>query len=580
MSVRKIAVGLSIVLLVVSCNNSKTRCKSVESASDSIPILSEQHIKDIYYKDPQSALRLIDSAELCRMLPSFKADILRGMIYSNLRMPRVSARYGERAYASDSVRNSDERMLWLCDLQMNNYANMNDRRRSSEYALKGLQLSRRINNINSEAGFLFGMGMNYRNDKLSRRADSCFSAAVALLETSDNVRTMASLSFFYGNMMGYCSAEDRYGEMISLGLKREALIKRMSTMQGPPEGYIDQQFAYLYSKMAVAYLKLGDRVKAEQCFKEFTATKYGSATPGDSEAIPYLICSGRYAQADALCTKYEKLIGTDTLVRDYMALLDNRIMLYESQNDWHRAYQFSVRRKAIQEALSAEDAKHADLELATLYMTNEKDAMIKAKNQSLMLRNWLLVWCAVVILILSVLLYVIIRNNINTRRKNRVLKQKIDESIDNKALLLKYRNMLAASGQKDSKTVAADSDAAVGGDYETEFKHIDAIIREERLFLNADLTREDVLSRTTLPKYLFAGIVRQYTGTNFAGYINTLRLEYALREMQEHPNYSISGIAASCGIPNRQTFHQLFRAAYGMTPAEYRSMLSTPDKKQ
>lgn len=45
-------------------------------------------------------------------------------------------------------------------------------------------------------------------------------------------------------------------EAIEAGLERAEIIRRMSLLQGPPPGYIDQQYGYLYSKMAYLFLQV------------------------------------------------------------------------------------------------------------------------------------------------------------------------------------------------------------------------------------------------------------------------------------------------------------------------------------
>ena len=57
-------------------------------------------------------------------------------------------------------------------------------------------------------------------------------------------------------------------------------------------------------------------------------------------------------------------------------------------------------------------------------------------------------------------------------------------------------------------------------------------------------------------------------------YIDNLRLLTALRMLREHPNYSIASIAEDAGYSNVRTFQRRVQDAVGMSPADYRAMLT------
>lgn len=64
-------------------------------------------------------------------------------------------------------------------------------------------------------------------------------------------------------------------------------------------------------------------------------------------------------------------------------------------------------------------------------------------------------------------------------------------------------------------------------------------------------------------------MMRKYLGQTPSDYINTIRMAHAARALTTDGE-PVSQIAADCGIPNMSHFHKLFRAAYGLTPLQYR----------
>ena len=66
-------------------------------------------------------------------------------------------------------------------------------------------------------------------------------------------------------------------------------------------------------------------------------------------------------------------------------------------------------------------------------------------------------------------------------------------------------------------------------------------------------------------------MIKENTGTNLNGYINSLRLNHAIQLLKEHPEYTLRAIAELSGINSMPTFHHLFKSGTGMTPSEFKS---------
>ncbi|WP_296424790.1 AraC family transcriptional regulator [Yoonia sp.] len=63
--------------------------------------------------------------------------------------------------------------------------------------------------------------------------------------------------------------------------------------------------------------------------------------------------------------------------------------------------------------------------------------------------------------------------------------------------------------------------------------------------------------------------MRKHLGQTPSDYINDIRMTHAARALVTDGE-AVSQIATDCGIPNMSHFHKLFRAAYGLTPLQYR----------
>lgn len=82
------------------------------------------------------------------------------------------------------------------------------------------------------------------------------------------------------------------------------------------------------------------------------------------------------------------------------------------------------------------------------------------------------------------------------------------------------------------------------------------VVLERKAFLNPHLTIQDVADRCGYNRTYVAGVFKTELG-GFFNYINTQRLEYAEKYMQEHPKASIQEVATESGFSSRQTYYSV-----------------------
>ena len=109
------------------------------------------------------------------------------------------------------------------------------------------------------------------------------------------------------------------------------------------------------------------------------------------------------------------------------------------------------------------------------------------------------------------------------------------------------------------------------------FKTIDKIIREERLYAQVNLMREDIMERFGIGRHRMNDQLNAFAdGLSFPQYINSIRMEIAYDLLTNRPEMKITEIAREVGFtaPN---LREQFKRCYGITPAEYRAGLAIDD---
>lgn len=261
---RPLYLALALTISLFSTASTPNRYKTSASLPDSL--LTEQHIRSIYYTLPDSALSLLDEAEARRLphLPQFRIDMLRGTVYERQGMYHLKERYIRRALQSDSVQHTPLRKLQVLTQLATALDRLNKYEEGIRICTEAIELAQEQGQKAKESELLFTLGRMYQGMKLDDKAFRYMYRSIELLQGTDNVRELAQLSTSYGDLSAYLAENERLDEAIALCEKRLDVISRMSLLPGPPPGYIDQQYGYLYSKLAWYYLQKRTKRKSRR----------------------------------------------------------------------------------------------------------------------------------------------------------------------------------------------------------------------------------------------------------------------------------------------------------------------------
>ena len=112
--------------------------------------------------------------------------------------------------------------------------------------------------------------------------------------------------------------------------------------------------------------------------------------------------------------------------------------------------------------------------------------------------------------------------------------------------------------------------SVVANDSADLFSRIDATIRSERLYADANLQRQVICDRFGISRHALNDLFTQHAdGLSFPQYINNIRMKEAIRLLKDNTDMTISAIAQKVGFKSAN-FREQFKQKYGMTPAEYR----------
>lgn len=536
---------------------------------------TREYIMKDYMKDPVRTLQLLDKAEVNSAMPLNIVDELRSAVYRNMYRNKSALYYARRAYVSDSLSHDNPSHLLRMTVSMAElFSLLSEYKESMRYAVQGVELARELKDIQSECRLLFCMGENKRRLSFKEEGYLFFDQAIDLLDNSKNEDYETMLSYFYGVKMGYLIADKRSNEALEIGLQREKLLDRMSEQSKIRTDLLDLQFAYVYSKLAYLFHLTGDQKRAVVYYKNYQSTNAASTPDGKFDATPYLLLLGKYqAVLDNCCDFKEVMRQQDTLNSQYLSILNLEIQANVKLENYKTVINLQRDITAIKDSIYQREKQNAALELDALYELNEKEARISEQAFQLKIRTITLICILSGALLALFFLWRLWHQNCVIRNKNKALVKRINEQFSMQEEM--DRSQLGV--EKDLSFPEKVEDES--GDNEEQdkqmnkmiFEKLDYIIKRDKMYLSPDLSREELTRIVRMNNTRFAKMIKENTDTNLNGYINNLRLNYAIHLMKEQPDYTLRAIAESSGINSMPTFHQLFKGRTGMTPSEFKN---------
>lgn len=101
-----------------------------------------------------------------------------------------------------------------------------------------------------------------------------------------------------------------------------------------------------------------------------------------------------------------------------------------------------------------------------------------------------------------------------------------------------------------------------------------AIITQDELFLNPNLTLAEIAKVLKVPKHTLSQYLNEKLNKSFSTYLNEFRVEKAKELLQAKGSYTIETLGYESGFNSKSTFHAIFKKNTGLTPAEYRKTIS------
>ncbi len=529
-------------------------CLSCAVKAEEAVLISAQDLRNLVVEYPDSVLHVLDRMEQGEGgegLPSYQVALLRGLAYNEKRMFSLVERYARETLSYDSVNHHDKEKLNALTLLSTAQGYYGDFQGSIASSLKAMDLARKIGNVAAEYNILTTMAKTSFAMGDRKQGYGYLDRIISMGESSDDARTLANVSAAYGVKIVELYADDRFEEGLAEGKKRLGVIDRIGRVGGAPEGFTDQQRAYAYARIASCAERSGRHAEAQEAFGAFMSTDYARHPMGRAYVIDYLLDSGNWNKVlEFTRPLYPILSQGDTINGDYQSLLVSDARAYAGLGRFREAYGLSLRAAAIGDSLQMRENTVRAQELATVFSLNEKELELVNVKASLQRKHILLVSFISAGVLLLIIIFLLIRAYRISVRQQKLAAQRIDE-------------LMAADKNKYGMQESQDEDYEV-------FAGLQQKILKDKLFKQPNFNRESIMQISGLTRGKVVNLIDKYAGLTPNDYINKLRVEYSVKLIQEHPEWTIEAIAEECGYGRRGTYYSNFNKFFGITPAQYR----------
>ena len=541
-------------------------------------------------RDPEGSLLLLDSLEERGALPQYGIDYLRALSYRTQSRYYMCMHYATHALNNpeiqrDSVLTSYTYML-LAESSVASFQLVE----AADMITKGKEYAEKANDQLLKANMLHMEGDLYRNMGVLNKSYECLHEAIDLLSGISNAEAKFLLSHCMGYLMGYYISDRKPQNAWEVGLQREKLLRSLESRTDVDAHVLDRHKGFFYSKMAYLSCKMKKPQMGKVYADKFYSTVFSTTSLGQLEINDFLLESGDFHSVLVHSNAYfAELDASDSLNVIYLRTLYQSGKAYNALGKYKDAYNAMMQVYDIRNRMRVNIERNQIFDLTDVTDAVSREYELEKAAYHVKMQHRIIVGLVCFMVFLLLLFAGLWRALSVIKRKNRKMAELILELDDQRnALLARHAfpqlEMTAESGEKklpeevdtvagadtETDTEAEISDASVP-ENESLFLRFDQQVKEQKLYLDYQLTRDDYAHLMGVDRNRFAAVLKLFTsGGNLSMYLNELRLEYSVSLFRNHPDWPISKVAEESALPSSSTFYRLFKDKYGISPNSFR----------
>lgn len=507
---------------------------------------------------PEQLLQRLDSLDRNKLESSYKIQYLRSYAYYSMSRFSVAYEYALSAFKDEEIKKDtaifDRTLILLGENAIFSYR-IED---ACRIVSNGLQYAYNRSDSNLIANLMLLEGLLYRKVDNLKKGYEYFDKAIRILGKNSDLGSKLRVSQIKGFLCDAYISDNMLDEAWNVALKRGSLLKVLRE-EGESLMLIDKQEADYYSKVAYLAQRQGRYIVANEYYEKFLTTNFSKTSLGLLEINDYLLEIGRYNEVIENNKRF--FLGVD--LDDAISVVYQRALLqsakaYQGEGKYESAYKALSKLSEIKERHRLDINRQLVLNRAdTTELLQYKLDLHKAQNDLKLRQKLIALFVISLFVMLALLVWLLYERRILNKKNKRISSLLVE--------LSDARNMVESNNPINDP----ESDP----DYKI-FLRFDEKVREEHLYLNYQLQRDDYARIMGVDRNRFASIIKEYTcGGNLNSYLNDMRLNHSIYLFKNYPEMSIQEVGDASALPSSTTFYRLFKEKYGLSPKAFKEQL-------
>lgn len=510
------------------------------------------------YETPERLLNRLDSLEKSGFQPTYKIDFLRSYAYYSMSRYSIAYDYALSAVKDERVKEDEKLYSHVIILLAENAIFSYRIEEACNIVTNVLNYAEKHNNDMLKGNMLFMEGLLYRKINSLDKSYEYLNRSIEILNKKPEIGTLLRISQIQGVLCDIYITDGKYNEAWKEARKREALLSDLRS-KGECLALVDRQEAYLYSRLAYLSQRQGRYIVANEYYQKFLTTDFSKTNLGLLEINDYLLELGNYQDVIDNNKRFFLDVDMDDVVSViYQRALRQSATAYEGIGNYEWAYGALEKLSEIKERhrLAINRQFVLDRENTAEILRYKQD--LQRVENDLIKRHNLLVFFILITVLLLVLFILVLYDHKRLNSRNKKIT----------SLLVELRE-----AKEESEQYHMDNIDSLPQEYRL-FLKFDEKVRNEKLYLNYQMQRDDFARLMGVDRNRFASIIKEYTGGgNLNAYLNDMRLEHSIYLLKNHPEMSIQEVGEASALPSSTTFYRLFKEKYDISPKVFREQL-------
>lgn len=145
-------------------------------------------------------------------------------------------------------------------------------------------------------------------------------------------------------------------------------------------------------------------------------------------------------------------------------------------------------------------------------------------------------------------------------------------AVSKETVVVEMKEAEVIEASKNGKHVKQETPARQDGRLDSLVAGITALMEDEKLYQETELTLHQLATRLEVPTYMVSQALNEGMKKNFYDLVNGYRVEEAKRLLLDsgNRNYTILSVGFEAGFNSKTTFNTVFKKFTGLTPTDFR----------